>query len=795
MSTGAQTQGTAPAARLSAALLLIAVVLAVALNGAVLLEVQAGVLALLALASGALALAPSRSLAGRGRAVRTVLPFVAVIGIGLLAAAAPPQPALSPSGGVPAPPWALEWVLRQLPARIEGALPYLIAGAGTLTLGVLLSPRRRRLERAASVALLALAAITLVHRLALPAAMYGVLPVQAANYQGWAPLVNANFNATLALGLLPLAARAALMRPDLRSPWTWAGGVATVAGVALIAATGSLGAAIGLGAALVMLAVHGALGQPRFVPIAVTAASVAVLAPVAAAVESWSLASTSLGQRLDQWGYSLHLLADRAVVGVGPGQYVTAYPPYQDPYRFALFDHVHSDPLEWLIELGVIGGVAVVAVAWFAWRAAPRPLRSRAPWLTAGLVAVFVHSLVDFPLHLPGLLLLFCLGIALRIHGFQKPAGGSGRGVRAALIAVAALCLGGAALAAGLGWVDRAARDVLTDADPARAADLARLAPWRAEPLLVELRAAHDDAAQRDRVVDLAARARELHPYDARIALHAGLALVAHDHLDLGTEALEQAARLHRADHRPHAVLSRIAQARGDREATLDHWVNAVQRWPFDAAKAQRPFERALQLQPVGLWWVQQLEGGPTPSLAVLLGRELLRADDPDAALVAFDLAAQGKPSYRTLPDRGRAMIATGQLDRGLDLLARGVDEHGPQVLEIRAAALRDHGRLDEAVDEARAAITAQPDRPEAALLLLEIERERGGVPALLDAAERLPIGLARRHPKVASPVAQAAAEGRRWSICVDWLTAATSRTASDDLLLQRCRAQCPLCR
>ena len=88
----------------------------------------------------------------------------------------------------------------------------------------------------------------------------------------------------------------------------------------------------------------------------------------------------------------------RPAMGFGMGTFQTAYTGY------ALFDlphmyvhHAHCDWAEWAAEgglpmLALMLGVAAAVV----WRI------PRAPW-AAGILAVFAHGLVDFPMQKPGL--------------------------------------------------------------------------------------------------------------------------------------------------------------------------------------------------------------------------------------------------------------------------------------------------------------------------------------------------------------------------------------------------------
>ena len=90
---------------------------------------------------------------------------------------------------------------------------------------------------------------------------------------------------------------------------------------------------------------------------------------------------------------SAAMVRDRPGMGFGLGTYESAYPAY------AVFDigltvnHAHNDWLEWAAEGGIPLFLLMAFVALWSVRAA-----WQTPWAT-GVVAVFLHASVDFPLH------------------------------------------------------------------------------------------------------------------------------------------------------------------------------------------------------------------------------------------------------------------------------------------------------------------------------------------------------------------------------------------------------------
>jgi O-antigen ligase len=89
---------------------------------------------------------------------------------------------------------------------------------------------------------------------------------------------------------------------------------------------------------------------------------------------------------------SLHMVRDRPVRGFGLGTWAEAYPGYAlfDDGRFV--NQAHNDWLQWAVEGGIPFLLVMLAVA--AWTIRPAV---RSVW-GIGLWAVFLHSLVDYPM-------------------------------------------------------------------------------------------------------------------------------------------------------------------------------------------------------------------------------------------------------------------------------------------------------------------------------------------------------------------------------------------------------------
>ena len=127
-------------------------------------------------------------------------------------------------------------------------------------------------------------------------------------------------------------------------------------------------------------------------------------------------------ERFTIYSDTLEMIEDEPVAGVGPGMYRWRFRPYQTVDVARLYDHAHNDYLESAAEWGVPLALLVWGfVLWRFSRAVTIFLVSRDPerrglalGCSAAIFSIMTHSLVDFTLQLPALLMLFCaiLGLA-----------------------------------------------------------------------------------------------------------------------------------------------------------------------------------------------------------------------------------------------------------------------------------------------------------------------------------------------------------------------------------------------
>ena len=101
---------------------------------------------------------------------------------------------------------------------------------------------------------------------------------------------------------------------------------------------------------------------------------------------------------------TLAMVHSRPWTGFGLGTFRTVYPAYAPVDFGAVVNHAHNDWAEWTAEGGIPFGLLLLSIAIWS---IPKALRT--VW-GIGLLAVFAHSMVDYPLHVPVLeLWLFTL--------------------------------------------------------------------------------------------------------------------------------------------------------------------------------------------------------------------------------------------------------------------------------------------------------------------------------------------------------------------------------------------------
>ncbi|HWQ03303.1 MAG TPA: O-antigen ligase family protein, partial [Candidatus Nitrosotenuis sp.] len=116
-----------------------------------------------------------------------------------------------------------------------------------------------------------------------------------------------------------------------------------------------------------------------------------------------------VGNRPQAWRDTITLFKQNWLLGSGLETFETLFPSVRSFPTDRVWSHAHSDFLQLLAELGIIGGAlaawAIFAGAVGAWRNIRRSLDSEAGWLllgvACGLLAFLLHGWVDFNFHVP----------------------------------------------------------------------------------------------------------------------------------------------------------------------------------------------------------------------------------------------------------------------------------------------------------------------------------------------------------------------------------------------------------
>lgn len=129
----------------------------------------------------------------------------------------------------------------------------------------------------------------------------------------------------------------------------------------------------------------------------------------------------SVEERLEPGLYAMDMLKDYPLTGSGGGTFYTAFPNYRPGAISAYFDFAHNDYVQITTDTGVIGlgllGLIVLSTFVVALRTLYErrdPLcRGIAFGATMGIIALMLHSWVDFNLQIPANALTFVVLLAL----------------------------------------------------------------------------------------------------------------------------------------------------------------------------------------------------------------------------------------------------------------------------------------------------------------------------------------------------------------------------------------------
>lgn len=147
--------------------------------------------------------------------------------------------------------------------------------------------------------------------------------------------------------------------------------------------------------------------------------ALAIVAAVIFAFVAFAREWNHLGDIRSEWAFRSGILKDTLAAwrgapiwGTGPGTFPTVFPYYQSAmFTGKTILHAHCEPVQFLSEFGVAGGLWMACAAWLGLSATRKnPLHSEAlpPFadlerraFALGLMACALHCLIDFPLRIP----------------------------------------------------------------------------------------------------------------------------------------------------------------------------------------------------------------------------------------------------------------------------------------------------------------------------------------------------------------------------------------------------------
>jgi O-antigen ligase/tetratricopeptide (TPR) repeat protein len=470
--------------------------------------------------------------------------------------------------------------------------------------------------------------------------------------------------------------------------------------------------------------------------------------------------------RRDAWERTAPLALRFPAWGTGDGTFATAEPQQRKPGddQLILWEHAHNDYLEASVEGGFPQLVLLLVAAAIVFRAGlrayrrsgePRPGAAAEGALVLGglfgFTAVLVHSLGDFGLHMPAIVVLVTVLAAQLVAAGDRartesaPAAGTDQPTGGITwVLVAAACLLVAAVLPADGW--RRER-----------ADHFRRAAIRAEKRL--------PAGDRDLVVEYLKAAVALVPDDTALRLR--LADVRYEEYlahrsatvppgrDPVTTDLRPAIREYLRVRDANPLLDRPHARLAGGRSQLDHADSVINY-----------LTRATRLRPTdgGLWYLlglARLDGGDPDGAWECWRRALVCSPVHLETVVPAALDRLGPAGLveRVLPPRAEVVVAAARhpaladrpadrrvvLTGALALFESAASERADD-LYLRAALLRETGNAKAAISVYERAVAKAPDRLEWQLELAELCFTTGDIPK---AKEHLR-GVLRDRPDLA---------------------------------------------
>ncbi len=275
---------------------------------------------------------------------------------------------------------------------------------------------RRRARTALAVFGAAMAVLATMQAYSSHGAYLWLFPSGQAEVFG--PFQNKNNYAAFIELLLPLTLWEGLKQSPYRTVWL------TLAGVmaASVVASGSrAGSALVVAEMPAVFAVAYLSGQFPRRRLAVAAIKMAVVAALCVAAVGWETLAGRLAivdpflYRREMLQSAIAMAKDRPWIGFGLGTFSTVYPAYATFDGGYFVNYAHNDWAQWAAEGGLpflLLLAAIAAVSSFA--------AIRSGW-GLGLVAVYLHAFVDFPMQRTGVAIwVFVVGAALATEHAQR---------------------------------------------------------------------------------------------------------------------------------------------------------------------------------------------------------------------------------------------------------------------------------------------------------------------------------------------------------------------------------------
>lgn len=127
--------------------------------------------------------------------------------------------------------------------------------------------------------------------------------------------------------------------------------------------------------------------------------------------------------------YTLNLIRDFPLFGTGGGSYYDAFVRYRSNEMTAFFDHAHNDYVEIAADMGLLGASSLLLLSVSCLFIAIKTIYTRRSSMSRGvafgsamgIVAIAIHSWVDFNLQIPANALTFVVVISLSWLSYKLP--------------------------------------------------------------------------------------------------------------------------------------------------------------------------------------------------------------------------------------------------------------------------------------------------------------------------------------------------------------------------------------